>query len=143
MTSTNVNGATADVIESPLLIVGAGPAGASLACFLASHGLTGIMLSAAPGTSETPRAHITNMAAMECLRDIGLEEDCVKAATSGDCMEHTRWCHSMTGEEWARIYSWGNDPQRHGDYTEASPCNHVDLPQTGKVASSDCPDKSH
>jgi hypothetical protein len=50
------------------------------------------------------------MAAMECLRDIGLEE-CVNIATKDDCMEHTRWCHSMTGEEWARIYSWGNDPR--------------------------------
>ncbi len=27
-------------------------------------------------------------------------------------MLHTRWAHSMTGEEFARIYSWGNDPKR-------------------------------
>jgi 2-polyprenyl-6-methoxyphenol hydroxylase-like FAD-dependent oxidoreductase len=27
-------------------------------------------------------------------------------------MLHTRWAHSMTGEEYARIYSWGNDPKR-------------------------------
>lgn len=27
-------------------------------------------------------------------------------------MVHTRWCHSMAGEEYARIYSWGNDPTR-------------------------------
>jgi hypothetical protein len=39
----------------------------------------------------------------------------------------------MTGEEWARIYSWGNDPYRHGDYSMASPCTHVDLPQTGSL----------
>lgn len=131
MVSTTINGDEEHVIETPFLIVGAGPAGASLACFLASHGLTGIMLSAAPGTSDTPRAHITNMAAMECLRDIGLEEECLNSATKGECMEHTRWCHSMTGEEWARIYSWGHDPHRHGDYSMASPCTHVDLPQTG------------
>ena len=133
MSTPTVNGSADYVVETPFLIVGAGPAGASLACFLASHGLTGIMLSAAPGTSDTPRAHITNMAAMECLRDIGLEEECVDAATKGECMEHTRWCHSMTGEEWARIYSWGHDPYRHGDYSMASPCTHVDLPQTGSI----------
>ena len=64
-------------VETELLIVGAGPAGASLACFLASHGMlharlrilltsgrTGIMIAAAPGTAQTPRAHITNMAAL-------------------------------------------------------------------------------
>ena len=36
----------------------------------------------------------------------------------------------MAGEEWARIYSWGNQPDRQGEYEAASPCRHVDLPQT-------------
>ncbi|XTI90069.1 hypothetical protein V2W45_1332282 [Cenococcum geophilum] len=52
------------------------------------------------------------MAALECLRNIGAEEECVHAATKGDCMQHTRWCRSTAGEEFARIYSWGNDPAR-------------------------------
>ncbi|TVY36253.1 2,4-dichlorophenol 6-monooxygenase [Lachnellula subtilissima] len=117
-------------IETELLIIGAGPAGAALACFLAQHGLKGIMLAATPSTADTPRAHITNMAALECLRDIGLEEECVRVAVKGDCMQHTRWCWSMAGEEYARMYSWGNDPARAGDYDAASPCSHVDIPQT-------------
>ncbi|KAK5099864.1 hypothetical protein LTS08_005579 [Lithohypha guttulata] len=116
--------------ETDLLIVGAGPAGASLACFLAEYGLKGILIAAAPGTADTPRAHITNMAALECLRDIDLEEECLAKSTSSQNMEHTRWCHSMAGEEYARIHSWGHDPHRHGDYADASPCTHVDLPQT-------------
>lgn len=116
--------------ETDLLIVGAGPAGASLACFLSEYGLSGIMIASAPGTSDTPRAHITNMAALECLRDIGLEAECLAQATKSDCMEHTRWCYSMAGEEFARIHSWGHDPHRVGDYWDASPCQHVDLPQT-------------
>ncbi|OIW27059.1 hypothetical protein CONLIGDRAFT_635271 [Coniochaeta ligniaria NRRL 30616] len=119
-----------DIVKTDLLIVGAGPAGASLACFLASHGRTGIMISAAPGCAETPRAHITNMAALECLRDIGLDKQCIDAAAAGHNMTHTRWCNSMAGEEYARTYSWGNDPKRAGDYDAASPCDHVDLPQT-------------
>ncbi|OCL03302.1 hypothetical protein AOQ84DRAFT_368495 [Glonium stellatum] len=130
LSNRNTAGSPGRVVETDHLIVGTGPAGASLACFLASHGLKGIAIGAAPGSAETPRAHITNMAALECLRDIGLEEECVDAATKGDCMQHTRWCRSMTGEEFARIYSWGNDPARQGDYDAASPCNHVDLPQT-------------
>lgn len=117
-------------IETPFLIAGAGPAGASLACFLAQHGLTGIMIAKAPGTSKEPRAHITNPAALECMRDIDLEEECHKNSTTGDCMTHTRWCRTMAGEEWARIHSWGNQPDRQGEYDAMSPCRHVDLPQT-------------
>ncbi|PQE10674.1 24-dichlorophenol 6-monooxygenase protein [Rutstroemia sp. NJR-2017a BBW] len=122
------------VVETDLLIIGAGPAGAALACFLAQHGLRGIMLAATPGTADTPRAHITNMAALECLRDIGLEEECLQVAVKGDSMLHTRWCKSLAGEEFARLYSWGNDPKRilsyQGDYDAASPCKHIDIPQT-------------
>ncbi|TPX13400.1 uncharacterized protein E0L32_006130 [Thyridium curvatum] len=117
-------------LETEFLVVGAGPAGASLACFLASYGLKGIMISAAPGTADTPRAHITNMAAQECLRDIGLDQEVEQVSSQGHCMVHTRWCHSMAGVEYARLFSWGNDPQRKGDYEEASPCSPVDLPQT-------------
>ncbi|KAF5006061.1 hypothetical protein FDECE_7543 [Fusarium decemcellulare] len=119
-----------DLVETEFLIVGAGPAGASLACFLSSYGLKGIMISSAPGTANTPRAHITNMAALECLRDIGLDKELNAIASNGNHMVHTRWCHSMAGEEYARIHSWGNAPSRKGDYELASPCNPVDLPQT-------------
>ncbi|KAH8203534.1 hypothetical protein TruAng_002282 [Truncatella angustata] len=117
-------------LKTDLLIVGAGPAGASLACFLAEYGLKGTIIAAAPGTAETPRAHITNMAALECLRDIGLDKACLEIASTSDCMAHTRWCHSMAGEEYGRIYSWGHDPDKAGIYAAASACNHVDLPQT-------------
>lgn len=89
------------------------------------------MISAAPGTANTPRAHITNMAALECLRDIGLDREINKVSSNGEeHMVHTRWCHSMAGQEYARIHSWGNDPKRKGDYEAASPCSPVDLPQT-------------
>jgi hypothetical protein len=45
-------------------------------------------------------------------------------------MTHTTWAESMTGKELARIYSWGNDPWRKGEYELSSPCRHADLPQT-------------
>ncbi|KAJ9132452.1 FAD binding domain-containing protein [Pleurostoma richardsiae] len=116
--------------ETEFLVVGCGPAGASLACFLSSYGLKGVVVGAAPGTANTPRAHITNMAALECLRDIGLDRDVEQVSSKGHCMIHTRWCHSMAGAEYGRIYSWGNDPKRKGDYEMASPCTPADVPQT-------------
>jgi len=100
------------LVETDLLIVGTGPAGASLACFLTTYGLKGIMIGATPGCATTPRAHITNMAALECLRDLGLEDECIKQAAPNEGMLHTRWVRSMAGDEIARAYSWGNDPAR-------------------------------
>lgn len=49
---------------------------------------------------------------LECLRDIGLDVECNRLATNGMNMMHTRWAYSMTGEEFARIHSWGHDPKR-------------------------------
>jgi hypothetical protein len=71
------------------------------------------MISSAAGTASTPRAHITNMAALDCLRDIGVDTELNRIASKGEQhMAHTRWCRSMAGEEYARVYSWGNDPRR-------------------------------
>ncbi|KAH6698517.1 2,4-dichlorophenol 6-monooxygenase [Leptodontidium sp. MPI-SDFR-AT-0119] len=125
--------ASPNVIETPLLVVGSGPAGASLACFLSHppYSMTGIIISAASTTAQLPRAHITNPAMLECLRDIGLEQEALERGERGDTnMLHTRWCHDMTGEEFSRNYAWGNDPKRRKETYEASPCMHCDLPQT-------------
>ncbi|KAK4455406.1 FAD binding domain-containing protein [Podospora aff. communis PSN243] len=126
------NSVTSDseCVETRFLIVGAGPAGASLACFLTTYGLGGIIISNNSGTADTPRAHLTNQGALECLRDIGLEEEAMRLAHTGECMSNIRWCSSMAGEEYARVYAFGKGPGLKGEYESASPCEHIDLPQT-------------
>lgn len=47
-----------------IIIVGAGPSGASLACFLSSHGVSGLMISSTSRCADTPRAHITNISTL-------------------------------------------------------------------------------
>ncbi|KAF8856210.1 hypothetical protein BDZ45DRAFT_675660 [Acephala macrosclerotiorum] len=120
----------ADIVDTDFLIVGAGIAGSALASFLASYGLKAIMISNTLGTSETPRAHLLNMAGMECLRHIGLEEDCLKVGYGGDALSTIRWCRSMVGEEFARVHAWGAAPSQAGAMEAASPCRPLDLPQT-------------
>ncbi|KAB5576328.1 FAD binding domain-containing protein [Coniochaeta sp. 2T2.1] len=117
-------------IEVPYLIVGTGPAGGALAAFMASYGMKGLIVSRDPSNADTPRAHITNMAALDCLRDFGLDTQCYQLGTDNDSMRHTRWSNTMAGKEYGRIYSWGNDPRRKGDYELASPSRMLDLPQT-------------
>src|ERR1700742_4069750 len=53
-----------DVVSTDILIIGTGPAGASLACFLASHGLGGIMISSESSSTDAPRAHLVSRAAL-------------------------------------------------------------------------------
>ncbi|KAI0539685.1 FAD binding domain-containing protein [Xylaria digitata] len=117
-------------IETDVLIVGAGPAGSSLGCFLTQHGVTGLIISKASSTVKTPRAHYTNNASFECLRDIGLEKECRKLSTPKELLTYYRFCTTMAGEELSRSYYGGTDPNREGEYKLKSPCAQADLPQS-------------
>lgn len=105
------------------------------------------MISAAVATAETPRSHVTNPATLECLSDIGLDVEVQKAGTDQEVFQHSRWAHSMTGEEYARIHCYGNIPERavsccalyeqgiqlifcvQADYDAASPYKYMDCTQ--------------
>ena len=105
------------------------------------------MISAAATTAETPRSHVTNPATLECLSDIGLDVEVLKVGTNQEVFQHSRWAHSMIGEEYARIHCYGNVPERtvsyglleqqsfplkfsaQADYVAASPHKYTDCPQ--------------
>ena len=117
-------------MDFPVLIVGAGPSGATLAMHLGLQGVKTLVLSRHRYTANTPRAHIFNQRAMEVLRDAGLEDQLSKVASSAQHMQHTSWLHSLAGEEYGRLWAWGNKPEQKGDYERASPCVMSDLPQS-------------
>lgn len=117
-------------MEVDVLIVGSGPAGSTLALHLATLGIRPLVISRHRGTANTPRAHIFNQRAMEALRDAQIEEELSKVASDTRYMMHTSWLHSLNGEEYGRLYAWGNRPDRKGEYEMASPCVMSDLPQS-------------
>ncbi|KAI1827758.1 FAD binding domain-containing protein [Xylaria intraflava] len=117
-------------VDVDFLVVGAGPAGASLAAFLAQNGLRGLVISRAPGTADSPRAHVFNPFALETLRDIGLENDAKGHATQGEIFQSFRFSRSMIGEEYGKVQAWGAHPNSMGDLARASPCQYLDLPQS-------------
>jgi 2,4-dichlorophenol 6-monooxygenase len=118
------------MIETEVLIVGSGPAGGSAAALLSTYGIDNMMLTKYRWTANTPRAHITNQRTLEIMRDIGLEAEVRKDGTPNELMGDTVFCTSLAGEELARLHTWGTHPRRRADYELASPCSHIDLPQT-------------
>jgi 2-polyprenyl-6-methoxyphenol hydroxylase-like FAD-dependent oxidoreductase len=68
-------------MDVPVLIIGAGPSGATTALHLGRLGIKTMAVSRHRGTANTPRAHIFNQRAIEVLRDAGLEEQ-LKAISS-------------------------------------------------------------
>ena len=117
------------VVETDVLIVGSGPAGASAALALSTYGVPNIAVTRYASLADTPRAHITNQRTMEVLRDLGVEQDVVAQATPQHLMGDTTFCTSLAGEELGRVRSWGNDPLVQAAHELASPTRMCDMPQ--------------
>ncbi|MCP2267788.1 FAD-dependent oxidoreductase [Actinokineospora diospyrosa] len=117
-------------LTTDVLVIGSGPAGASAALALATHGVDHIVITKYRWTANTPRAHITNQRTVEILRDLGIEDDVRAQGTPQDLMGDTVFCTSLTGDEIGRVRTWGTHPARRADYTLASPSSNCDLPQT-------------
>ena len=117
------------VVETDVLIVGSGPAGASAALALSTYGVPNIVVTRYASLADTPRAHITNQRTMEVLRDLGVEQDVVAQATPQHLMGNTTFCTSLAGEELGRVRSWGNDPLVQAAHDLASPTRMCDMPQ--------------
>ncbi|MEV7004872.1 FAD-dependent monooxygenase [Streptosporangium sp. NPDC051022] len=116
-------------VETEVLIVGAGPAGAAAAALLSTYGVANIVINKYPGVSTTPRAHITNQRAMEVLRDLGLEAQATAAATPQHLMGEHVYATSLAGRELGRLRTWYTHPHFQAEHDLASPCSICDLPQ--------------
>ena len=117
------------VVETDVLIVGSGPAGACAALALSTYGVPHIVVTRYSRLTRTPRAHITNQRTMEILRDLGVEDEVLAKATPQHLMGNTTFCTSLAGEELGRIRSWGNEPLVQAAHDLASPTRMCDMPQ--------------
>lgn len=118
-----------EAFDTDVFVVGTGPMGATTALLLATYGTRVTMISRYRWLANSPRAHITNQRAAEVFRDAGIEEELKRYAMPWDMMAYTGFVSSLSGDEFARIDSWGCG-ERRGDYAAASPSEPMDLPQT-------------
>ncbi|MGW8380122.1 FAD-dependent monooxygenase [Streptomyces sp. ODS28] len=116
-------------VETDVLVVGSGPAGATAALALSTYGVPNLMVTRYGALADTPRAHITNQRTMEVFRDLGVEAQVVAKATPQRLMGNTTFCTSLAGEELGRVRSWGNDPLMQAEHELSSPSRMCDMPQ--------------
>ncbi|MQY15876.1 2,4-dichlorophenol 6-monooxygenase [Streptomyces sp. RB5] len=116
-------------VETDVLVVGSGPAGATAAALLSSQGIPTIMLNRYGSVANSPRAHITNQRTMEVLRDLGLEDQAKAWAMDQEMMGTTVWASSLTGMEFGRLRGWYTHPEWKGQHDLASATAICDLPQ--------------
>jgi 2,4-dichlorophenol 6-monooxygenase len=127
MVDPEVNGAD---IEIPVLIVGAGPAGLTLALALARYGVAALTVEKHPSTAHTPRAHIINQRTVEIFRALGISQRFHEVAIPQSAMTNNLWYTTLADPEVARSETWGGGPQRAGEYFLASPEPMANCPQT-------------
>ncbi|MCQ8188462.1 FAD-dependent oxidoreductase [Streptomyces rugosispiralis] len=118
-----------ETVETDVLVVGSGPAGAATALALSTYGVPNVMVTRYGSLADTPRAHITNQRTMEVLRDLGVEDQVTALATPQPLMGNTVFCTSLAGEELGRLRSWGNDPLVQAEHELAGPSRMCDMPQ--------------
>ena len=117
-------------IETPVLIVGAGPAGLALSLCLRRYGVDHLLVERHAGTAHTPRAHIINQRTVEILRHLGISERFHAVATPQPMMSNNLWVTTLAGTEVARSETWGTGADRAGEYFAASPEPMANCPQT-------------
>ncbi|MGE0629085.1 MAG: FAD-dependent monooxygenase [Hyphomicrobiaceae bacterium] len=94
---------TGKPIETPVLIVGAGPVGLALACDLGMRGVPCLLIEQGDGTIDHPKASAINARSMELMRRWSIA-DAVREASTPDGFPHTAlYCTSLKGFEIARI----------------------------------------
>ena len=72
-TANNTKRASSTLDETPVLIVGGGPVGLTLALTLAQQGVAAILVERNPSTTTHPKMDITNGRSMELFRHLGVE----------------------------------------------------------------------
>lgn len=88
---------------SRVLVVGAGPAGATAALLLAEHGIDTLVVERHMAPSTHPAAHVLSTRTLEIFRELGLEHDVRRLSSRVYELRNIVYAASLTGPELGRI----------------------------------------
>ncbi|AUC98869.1 2-polyprenyl-6-methoxyphenol hydroxylase [Bradyrhizobium sp. SK17] len=91
------------MLETPVLIVGAGPVGLTAAIALSQHGVRSVLVERHPSTSIAPKARGINARTMEMYRQMGIEDDIRAAGMPARYGKMILWAESLAGKEINRL----------------------------------------
>ena len=86
-----------------VIVIGAGPVGATAALLLASHGLTCTVVEAHREPQTHPAAHVLSTRSMEIWREIGLEHDIRGLSAPMHELRCIAYCTTLAGPELGRV----------------------------------------
>ena len=102
-TATNMSQAQSSAEQIPVLVVGGGPVGLTLALTLAQQGVAAILVERNPSTTTHPKMDITNGRSMELFRQLRVADKLRKVAVPESHPFDVSWVTNLGGWELARF----------------------------------------
>src|SRR3954453_16179808 len=128
------DGPAREPLQVPVLVVGGGPAGLTMALELARRGVPGLLGERRGFTNHYPRAHLLNVRTRETFHDVGVADAIYAQSPPENEWHRVAWYTSLSGStpqhglKIGHVQAWGGGTDLD-NYRLASPRPFANLPQ--------------
>lgn len=117
------------MVTSRVVIVGAGPVGATAALLLAEYGIDTIVLERRTHPSEHPAAHVLSARTLEIFRELGLEHDVRRLSSRVYELRDAIYATTLSGPDLGRVTIYDPDSAEAQLIDSLSPTRAANLSQ--------------